>query len=84
MLVNDILRKYTNAVYGVSAVVARFKAQEPESIVLAAGATKARRLAEETAVRSEPGWVTARRATLILTNDKLVCGSWTIPLASIE
>ena len=55
MLVDDILRGYTNAVYGVSAAVAKLRAQEPESSVLAAGAAKARRLAGETAVRSEPG-----------------------------
>ena len=81
---DEILREYASTVYGVSAAVARLEAQEPESTVLAAGAAKARRLAGETAVRSGFGWATARRATLILTKDKLVCGSWTIPLVSIE
>jgi hypothetical protein len=80
----DVLyRVVTNALYLVPLRVSRLKAEEPDIQVLAAGATKARKMGEETDVKYEPGWVVARRGVLILTGDKLICGPWKIPLATI-
>ena len=77
-------RGLTNLIYLVPLTVRRFKAKEPGSQVLAAGATKARRLDEDSEIQYEAGWITARRGTLILTQDKLVCGSWQIALSTIR
>jgi hypothetical protein len=70
-------------VYLIPLQVRRFKNKNPDQQVFAAGATKARKMASESRIRFEPGWITSRRAALILTNDRLVCGSWEIPLTSI-
>jgi hypothetical protein len=63
--------------------VRKFQEREPDAIILTYGATKARKLATDRDVQHEPGWITSRRGTLILTNDKLVCSDWEIPLSSI-
>jgi hypothetical protein len=83
-MLDTFYRVLTNLIYLVPLTVRRFKAKEPDSQILAAGATKARRLAEDSEIQYEAGWITARRDTLILTQDKLVCGSWQIPLSTIS
>ncbi|MFQ5857770.1 MAG: hypothetical protein ACE5LU_19365 [Anaerolineae bacterium] len=76
-------RMLANAIYLVPLQVKRFKAKEPDSQILVAGATKAQKGDEDTGVRYEPGWIVSRRGVLILTSDKLVCGFWEIPLTSV-
>lgn len=82
-MISNLSREIANAVYLVPFQVHKFKEKEPQAIVLAAGATKAQKLNRDEDVRSSVGWVTARRAVLILTNEKLVCGLWEIPLSSV-
>ncbi len=76
-------RTILNAVYLVPLRVKRLLNREPGTQVLAAGATKAQRTEREQEVRREFGWVTSRRGVLILTAEKLICGSWVIPLSTI-
>jgi hypothetical protein len=73
----------TNMLYLIPLQVNRFQGRNPQAQILAVGASKARRLAANTAIQHEAGWITSRRAALILTKDRLICGSWNIPLASI-
>ena len=83
-MVSEVLRVVTDLLYLVPLRVKRFKTDEPDSQVLIAGATKARRFDREVDVRYEPGWIGAKRGTLILTDQKLVCGSWEIPLSTVS
>jgi len=83
-MVSVFFRVVTNLLYLVPLRVKRFKTDEPNSQVLVAGATKARQFDKEVDVRYEAGWIGARRGTLILTDQKLVCGSWEIPLSTIN
>ena len=83
-MVSAFFRVVTNLFYLVPLRVKRFKTDEPNSQVLVAGATKARQFDKEVDVRYEAGWIGARRGTLILTDQKLVCGSWEIPLSTIN
>ncbi len=76
-------RVVTNILFLVPLRVRRFHAKNPQVRVLAAGATKARKFKEESAVQHEIGWIVSRRSALILADDRLVCGSWEIPLSSI-
>ena len=83
-MLSNLYRHFTNAIYSVGFKVQQYKNTNPEATVLAAGATKARKFNEEDEVKSGLEWAAARRATLILTTEKLVCGSWDIPLAEIQ
>jgi hypothetical protein len=82
-MLSTLFQILTDAMYLVPFQVKRFKAREPDAQVIAAGATKARRFGSASEIRAEPGWITSRRGALILTTEKLVVGSWTIPLATI-
>jgi hypothetical protein len=84
IMLSDLYREIANGLYLVSSQVQQYRARNNHVPVLAAGATKARKMHKAEEVRSGAGWITARRATLILTKEKLVCGSWEIPLVSIK
>jgi hypothetical protein len=84
MVLDSFFRIFTNLIYFVPLKVKQFKANEPNSQVLAAGATKARQFDKDVAVQYAAGWIAARRGTLILTDQKLVCGSWEIPLSTVN
>lgn len=84
-MLSDFYRIVTNTIYGVARRKKRFEAQNLEERVLAAGATKARKVRGSSAkVQHEAGWIVARRGILLLTNSRLICGSWDIPLSSIQ
>ncbi len=73
----------TNRLYLVPRQVRAFQQRHPDARVLAAGAAKGRRMAQGAPLQREAGWITAKRAALILTDDALVCGDWRIPLTSV-
>lgn len=83
-MLSDLYREITNGLYSVSSQVQQYKARNNNATVLAAGATKARKLEKDEDLKTGAGWIVARRATLILTNENLICGSWEIPLAGIK
>ena len=83
-MLSDLYREIANGIYFVSSQVQQYEARNNNVQVLAAGATKARKFEHEEDVKSGAGWITSRRAALLLTNEKLVCGSWEIPIESIK
>ena len=84
-MLSNLFRVITNTLYGVEHYKTKFQAGNPNEHILAAGATKARKVSSEFAkVQYEAGWIKAKRAVVLLTNDRLVCGSWEIPVSSIK
>jgi hypothetical protein len=62
----------------------RFHKENPETLVLAVGATKARRQRKDAEVAVGLGWITSRRGTLIATPTELICGDWRIPFSEVR
>ncbi len=83
-MLDTLYRWMTNAIYLTPLWVKRFKNKNPATTVLVASAVKALKFDKDSEVRYEPRWIAAKRAVLILTTDRLVCGSWEIPLANIK
>ena len=83
-MLDRFLTAVVNTAYLVPLHVLRLKVREPGVTVLAAGGTKAQKRSRDWQVQQEAGWVTSRRAVLILTPEKLVCGSWVFPLSTIQ
>ena len=77
-------RIIVNTLYLVPLQVYKFKKQHPDSEVLIADGTKARKVKSNEEAQYEMGWATARRSILILTTQALFCGDWTIPLSNIQ
>ncbi|MEL7433977.1 MAG: hypothetical protein AAFN11_08510 [Chloroflexota bacterium] len=69
--------------YLVPFAVNRYRKAHPNETVLAYGATKAHRTDQENVVKSY-NWALSRRGTLILTDTRLVCGDWAIPLPKVK
>lgn len=81
---NALSRGITNAIYLTPFWVRRFQSRHPDERVIVAGATKARKMKEADApIRYEAGWVVSKRAVVMLTNKRIVCAGWDIPLSSI-
>jgi len=77
-------RIIVNTLYLVPLQVNKFKKQHPNTEVLIADGTKARKVESNEEAQYETGWATARRSILILTTQGLFCGDWTIPLSDIQ
>jgi hypothetical protein len=82
-MATSIFFTLTNLIYLVPLTVRNFQAAHPDETVLIAAAAKARRTHDEQPVQYDPSWITARRAAVILTDKRLVCGDWDIPLDKI-
>ena len=83
-MLNRFFLGLMNAMYNVGGAVRRFMEQHPDEQILAAGASKARRMPEEKEVAYGAGWIVARRAPVILSDQRLMCGDWDILLAKIK
>lgn len=81
---NAIIRKFTNLLYFVPLKLRQFRSEHPDERVIVAGGSKARKLDGDQEIERGLGWVFAKRATLILSDRAIICGSWTIPLSSID
>ncbi len=69
--------------YLVPLTMRRFQKNNPDEAIHSYGAVKAMRSDNEESI-SGFGWGFARRNTLILTEKRLVCGDWEIPLDKVK
>ena len=76
----QMTKKVIDFIYGASKVKRRFQAAHPGETVLASDACKGFVSNRDKAVKQGADWVTAQRATLLLTDKRIVCGKWEIPL----
>ncbi len=79
-----MLNRLTQLLYRTGARRRAFERAHPDEPVLAAGATKAVRAKADSPVQRGARWVVARRAVLLATEQRLVCGDWEIPVEEIE
>ena len=61
----------------------KFQKNNPDETIHAYGATKGQ-LHDSEQPLAAYGWRSARRNTLILTNECLICGDWKIPLSKVK
>ncbi len=80
---NKIMKGIVDAVYGVQRVATRYQLAHPTEKAVASDACKAISTDTDAAISYGTAWLTARRAVLLLTTHKLVCGNWEIPLEAV-
>ncbi len=76
----QMTKRVIDFIYGASKVKRRFQAAHPGETVLASDACKGFVSNRDKTVKQGADWVTAQRATLLLTDKRIVCGKWEIPL----
>lgn len=82
-MINKLLKGLVDLLYGTRRVRRKFVINNPNEKVLAADASKGILTTTNEDIQRGLEWVTSQRAVILLTDKKLVCGKWTIPLDTI-
>lgn len=83
-MINQLLKGLVDLIYGTGRVRRKFERDNPSEKVLAADASKGIVTTSNQDIQRGLDWVTSQRAVVLLTDKKLVCGKWTIPLDTIS
>lgn len=83
-MINQLLKGFVDLIYGTGRVRRKFERDNPNEKVLAADASKGIVTATNLEIQHGIDWVTSQRAVVLLTDQKLVCGKWTVPLNTIS
>ncbi len=81
---NKILKGLVDLIYGTGRVRKKFEINNPTEKVLAADASKGIVTTSNQDIKRGLDWVTSQRAILMLTDKKIICGKWIIPLDTIS
>ena len=82
-MINQLLKGLVDLIYGTGRVRRKFELNNPNERVLAADASKCIVTTTNQDIQRGMDWVTSQRAVVMLTDQKIVCGKWTIPLDTI-
>lgn len=83
-MINQILKGLVDLIYGTGRVKQKFERNNPNEKVLAADASKGIVTSTNQDIQRGLDWVTSQRAVVLLTDKKIICGKWTIPLDTIQ
>ena len=83
-MVNQLLKGFVDLIYGTGRVRRRFELDNQNENVLASDASKGIVTTTNQNIQRGLDWVTSQRAVILLTDKKIVCGKWTIPLDTIS
>ena len=83
-MIHKLLKGLVDLIYGTERARRKFEQDNPNEKVLAADASKSIVTTTNQGIQRGLDWVTSQRAVVILTDQKIVCGKWTIPLDTIS
>lgn len=76
-------KRIVDLIYKTNQVKQKYQLQEPTETIFATDACKGIAMVHNQDVRRGSDWTTAQRAVILLTDKKIVCGKWIIPLDNI-
>ena len=80
----SIINSIINIIYGTKRAVNKFKLAHPDEKVIAASGVKGVKSTPKSEVDTGAKWIVSRRAVAILTDKRIKCGDWDIPLSTIN
>ena len=83
-MINQILKGIVDLFYGTGRVKRKFELINPDEKVLASDASKGILTTGNQEIQRGLDWVTSQRAVVLLTDKKIICGKWTIPLDTVS
>ena len=83
-MINQLLKGLVDLIYGTRSVRRKFQAKNPTETVLASDASKGIMTTNNQDIKRGIDWVISQRAVVLLTDKKIICGKWTIPLDNIK
>ena len=78
------MKGLVDLVYMTGRARRKFELDNPNEKVLAADASKGIVTEKNQDIQRGLDWVTSQRAVVLLTDKKIICGKWTIPLSTIS
>ena len=82
-MMKKTLKSLTDLMYRTKRTRRKFELDNPDEVVLAADASKGI-IATDHNLQRGPQWITSQRAVILLTDKRIICGKWTIPLDTIS
>lgn len=82
-MINQLLNRISEFIYGTARVRRKFEQENPNEKVWVANASKSIQTAQDQEIQRGLDWVLAQRAVILLTDKRIVCGKWNIPLDTI-
>lgn len=83
-MINQLLKGLVDLIYGTGRVRRKYQTENPSESVFAADASKGIVTTNNQDITRGLDWVTSQRAVVLLTDKKIVCGKWKIPLENIQ
>jgi hypothetical protein len=83
-MINQLLKRLVDLIYGTGRVRREFEQENPSEKVLAADASKGIVTSTNQDIQRGLDWVISQRAVVLLTENKIICGKWSIPLDTIS
>jgi len=83
-MINEMMKGLVDLVYMTGRARRKFELDNPNEKVLAADASKGIVTEKNQDIQRGLDWVTSQRAVVLLTDKKIICGKWTIPLSTIS
>ena len=79
----EILKKIVDFIYGTGRIRREYSAAHPGEKVVAADASKGIMTKGNTDIKRGFDWVFSQRAVIVLSDKRIKCGTWDIPLDNI-
>ncbi len=83
-MINLLLKGLVDLIYGTTRVRRKFEIDYPNEKVLVSDASKGIMTDSNQQIKNGLDWVTSQRAVLLLTEKRIVCGKWSIPIETIS
>lgn len=83
-MLNKLLKVLVDLVAGTKRIRRNFERKNPNEKVLAADAGKGIMTSTDQNIQRGLDWATAQRAVIMLTDQNIICGKWTIPLVNVS
>lgn len=83
-MINKLMKGLVDLIYGVGRAKTNFLRSNPTERILAADGSKGITTKGDKGIERGLDWVTSQRAVVLLTDKRIKCGYWDIPLEQIE
>lgn len=83
-MIDRLLKWMVDLLYGTKRIKRKFELANPKEKVLASDGSKGIVTTSNQDIQRGLDWVTSQRAVVLLTDKRIVCGKWTIPLDTIS
>ena len=83
-MINKLMKGLVDLIYGTGRIKSKYLNENPTETILAADGSKGIVTTDNENIQRGLDWVTSQRAVVLLTDKKLICGKWIIPLENIK